>query len=115
MPQSSPGAERWPDQVGFTSPRLITLIQCTILGTSSRDFVPSCGVASSAGQCVGQSDGVVTFEYRVFIERGGGELVVMHYVADKVWPRCDVHGEQAGYRASRNERRRRACRESPDR
>jgi hypothetical protein len=28
---------------------------------------------------------VVTFEYRVFIERGGGEFVVTHYRADKLW------------------------------
>jgi hypothetical protein len=28
----------------------------------------------------------VTFEYRVFIEHGGGESVVTHYRADKLWP-----------------------------
>jgi hypothetical protein len=40
----------------------------------------------SAGRYGGQSDGVVTFEYRVFIERGGGEFVVTHYRPDKLWP-----------------------------
>jgi hypothetical protein len=28
----------------------------------------------------------VPFEYRVFIERGRVESVVMHYRADKLWP-----------------------------
>jgi hypothetical protein len=60
------------------------------------DFVPSCGVASSAGHCVGQSDGVVTFEYRVIIERGGGELVVMHYRADKLWPGATFTANEPG-------------------
>jgi hypothetical protein len=58
--------------------------------------VPSCGVASSAGQCVGQSDGVVTFEYRVFIEGGGGEFVVMHYRADKLWPGATFTANKPG-------------------
>jgi hypothetical protein len=28
----------------------------------------------------------VTLEYRVFVDRDGGELVVMHYRDDKLWP-----------------------------
>ena len=45
---------------------------------------------------MGQSDGVVTFGYRVFIERGGGEFVVMHYRADKLWPGATFTANKPG-------------------
>jgi len=38
----------------------------------------------------------VTFEYRVFIERGGGESVVMHYRADKLWPGATFTANKPG-------------------
>jgi len=44
----------------------------------------------------GQSDDVVTFEYRVFIEHGGGESVVMHYRADKLWPAATFTANKPG-------------------
>ena len=46
------------------------------------------------GQYVGQSDGIVTFEYRVFIEPG--EFVVMHYRADKLWPGATFTANKPG-------------------
>ena len=44
----------------------------------------------------GQSDRFVTFEYRVFIEQGGGESVVMHYRADKLWPGATFTANKPG-------------------
>jgi hypothetical protein len=50
------------------------------------------------GSATGQSRAYarVTLEYRVFVDRNGGELVVMHYRADKLWSGATFTANEPG-------------------